>query len=40
MINQEQIDIMIFEAQAIVHELVKEIEEEEVDSGEESETYG
>jgi len=39
MINKEQIDIIIFESQATVHELLKELEEEEADSGE-SETYG
>jgi len=38
MITKEEIDTMIFEAQAKVHDLVKEIEEKEEDSGEESET--
>jgi len=38
MINQEQIDLMIFEAQAIVHDILKDLDEEEVDDGEDSET--
>ena len=40
MITQEELDIMVFEAQANVHEIMKEITEEEVEDDGEDETYG